>query len=175
MTSADAFLEARDFLVAHGDGYEVAYDRFTWPRLDTFNWALDFFDEQAKGNQDIALWVVEEDGTETKLTFADMAERSNRVANFLRGLGVKRGDRILIMLANVVPLWEVMLAAIKLGAVVIPATTLLAHDDLVDRIERGNVSHVVAAVQDTQKFEALPGEFTRTSVGGAAPGWSDYK
>ena len=174
MTPTERFLEARDFLVAHRDDYETAYERFVWPKLENFNWALDYFDAQAKGNQDIALWVVDEDGTETKLTFAEMAERSNQVANFLRSLGVKRGDRILVMLANVVPLWEVMLAAIKLGAVVIPATTLLAHDDLLDRIERGNVRHVVAAANDAEKFAELPGEFTRTSVGGAASGWSDY-
>ena len=174
MTPTERFLEARDFLVAHRDDYETAYERFAWPKLDNFNWALDYFDAQARGNQDIALWVVDEDGTETKLTFAEMAERSNQVANFLRSLGVKRGDRILVMLANVAPLWEVMLAAIKLGAVVIPATTLLAHDDLLDRIERGNVRHVVAAANDAEKFAELPGEFTRTSVGGAASGWSDY-
>jgi acetyl-CoA synthetase len=174
MTSTETFLEARDFLVAHRDDYETAYERFTWPKLETFNWALDYFDVQAKGNYDIALWVVDEDGTETKLTFAEMVERSNQVANFLRGLGVKRGDRILIMLANVVPLWEVMLAAIKLRAVVIPATTLLAHDDILDRIERGNVRHVVAAAHDAEKFAELPGEFTRTSVDGAVSGWTNY-
>ena len=78
------------------------------------------------------------------LTFAELSERSNRVANGLRALGVRRGDRVLLMLGNVVPLWETMLAAMKLGAVVIPATTLLTPTDLRDRFERGRVRHVVA-------------------------------
>ena len=79
----------------------------------------------ARGNNGTALWIVNEGGGEQKLSFAEISERSNRVANYLRGLGVKRGDRVLLMLGNVVPLWESMLAAMKLGAVVIPATTLL--------------------------------------------------
>src|SRR5947209_4509749 len=83
-----------------------------------------------------------EDGGE-KVTFAEMAERSNRAANFLRGLGVARGDRVLVMLPNVVPLWEITLAAMKLGAVLSPATTLLSTADLEDRIVRGEMRHVI--------------------------------
>ena len=60
--------------------------------------------------------------------FAQLSERSNRVANYFRRLGVRRGDRILLMLGNVVALWECMLAAMKLGAVIIPATTLLTQE-----------------------------------------------
>ena len=59
-----------------------------------------------------------------------MATRSGQVADWLRGLGVSRGDRVLLMLGNVVPLWEVILAAMKLGAVIIPASTLLQPADL---------------------------------------------
>src|SRR3972149_10658397 len=135
MNPADAFLQARDFLIAHREDYETAYGGFRWPQFDSFNWALDYFDVYARDNGRPALWVVNESGDEVKRSFAEMSQRSNRVANFLRGLGVRRGDRVLVMLPNVVPIWEVPLAALKLGAVVSPATTLLTPADLQDRIE----------------------------------------
>jgi acetyl-CoA synthetase len=172
MTSTQAFMRAREFLMAHREDYEAAYRGFEWPKLTTFNWALDWFDEHARGNDRPALWVVGEDGSEQRLSFAELSERSNRVASFLRGLGVSRGDRVLLMLGNVVPLWEVMLASIKLGAVIIPATTLLARDDLLDRFDRGGVRHVVVGVADAAKFADIPGGYTRVVVGGAMPGWT---
>src|SRR5437899_1717725 len=130
MDPTTAFMQARNFLIQHREDYETAYRDFQWPQLSEFNWGLDYFDVQAKGNNTPALWVVEEDGTEAKLSYAEMATRSNQVANFMRELGVKRGDRILIMLPNQVALWEVMLAGIKLGAVIIPTTMLLTSEDL---------------------------------------------
>lgn len=169
------FRAARDHLLDHTEDYETAYAEFVWPRPVEFNWALDWFDVIAAGNDRPALWIVEEDGTETKCSFAEMARRSDQVANWLRGHGVRRGDRILLMLANQVELWETMLAAMKLGAVVIPATTLLVEADLRDRIERGDAAFVVARTADAAKFSALT-DVTRIAVGdGPAPdGWLDY-
>ena len=172
--SAAAFLQARDFLFTHRTDYDTAYRDFRWPVLDRFNWALDYFDRMADGNDQPALWIVNEGGGEAKISFAEMAERSNRVANYLRGLGVKRGDRILLMLGNVVPLWEVMLAAMKLGAVTIPASTLLNRDDLIDRFDRGRARHVVTSPEHTAKFADIPGDYTRIVTGARAPGWHDY-
>jgi len=172
---AARFIEARDFLLRHRDDYDTAYRDFRWPQLDRFNWALDHFDALARGNDGPALWIVNERGEETKLGFAAMSERSNRVANYLRSLGIARGDRILLMLGNVVPLWETMLAAIKLGAVVIPATTLLTRDDLADRFARGRIRHVIAGVDAAAKFADLPGDYTRIAVGGAVAGWRRYE
>src|SRR4051794_24205727 len=166
------FRAARDLLLRHRDDYERAYAEFRWPELDGFNWALDWFD--AIGGDATALWVVEEDGSERKLSFAELSERSSRVANFLRTLGVARGDRIVLMLGNRVELWETLLAAIKLGAVVIPATTLLGPADLADRIERGRARFVVAAAAGTPEFAAVPGDYTRIAVGGAG-GWERYE
>jgi acetyl-CoA synthetase len=174
MTDVEGFLRARDFLLAHRDDYETAYRDFRWPALGEFNWALDYFDAMARGNDGPALWVVGEDGSQQKITFAEMALRSNRVANFLRGLGVARGDRILMMLGNEVPLWETMLAAMKLGAVVIPATTLLTPADLQDRLDRGNVRHIVIGAANVDKLAGLADRCTRIAVGGAAPGWHRY-
>ena len=176
MTSGNAapFIAARDFLLRHREDYATAYRDFKWPKLERFNWALDFFDVMARDNAQPALWLVDEDAGETKLSFADMSEQSNRIANALRGLGVRRGDRILVMLGNVVPLWECMLAAMKLGAVIVPATTLLTRNDLADRFARGRVRHVIASADAAGKFADLPGDYTRIVVGGEAAGWIAY-
>ncbi len=173
--SAAAFIEARDFMLAHREEYERAYRDFRWPVLDRFNWALDYFDPMAQRNDRPGLWIVDEGGGETKLSFAELAERSSRVANHLRALGVRRGDRLLMMLGNVAPLWECMLAAMKLGAVIIPATTLLNRDDLLDRFARGRVRHVVVGADNASKFADLAGDYTRIAVGGAAAGWHSWE
>src|SRR5690348_16999008 len=167
-------MAAREFLLAHPEAYERVYAEFRWPRLTEFNWALDWFDAYAAGNDQPALWIVEEDGRERLLSFAQLARRSNQVANWLRGLGVARGDRLILMLGNQVELWETVLAAMKLGAVIIPATTLLGPADLVDRVERGNARHVVAGSGDAAKFDKVPGAYTRIAVGEPVRGWASY-
>ncbi|HVC59732.1 MAG TPA: AMP-binding protein [Acetobacteraceae bacterium] len=171
----EAFKAARDFLVAHRADYPTAHTEFRWPQLENFNYALDWFDaELARGphaNQP-ALKIVG-DGEATR-TFAELSAASNQIANGLRALGVKRGERILLMLGNVVPLWEVMLAAMKLGAVVIPATTLLSPFDLKDRFDRGRVRHLVANTADAAKFDGLDPGVTRIAVGDAPAGWHRY-
>ena len=174
MQPTHAFRDARDFLLAQRGRHDAAVAGFRWPQLQHFNWALDWFDVLARDNHATALWVVNEDGSEQRLSFAQMAERSNRVAHWLRSRGVKRGDRMLLMLGNVVPLWELTLAAIKLGAVVSPATTLLSAADLTDRVQRGQMRHVVADAAGAARFAEVPGDYTRTLVGGSAAGWTDY-
>ena len=173
MNGREAFLQARDFLVQHRDDYATACRDFRWPALDTFNWALDYFDVYAAGNDKPGLWIVEENGAETKVTFQDLSRRSNQVANSLRAMGVRRGDGVLIMLDNVLPLWEVMLACIKLGAVLVPSTLLLSQADLQDRIERGGIRHLVVDAAQTAKFDGLDAGLTRISVGAKVQGWHD--
>jgi len=156
---------ARDLLLAHRSEYDAAVRRFAWPALDEFNWALDWFDVIAAEHPGrLALRVVGDDGSDEAVSYAAMAARSAQVANWLRGLGVRRGDHVLLMLGNIVPLWEVMLAAMKLGAVVIPASTLLQPADLEDRVLRGNVRHVIAEVGQVTKFAEVPGDWTRLVV-----------
>ena len=175
MTPTQRFVQARDFLQQHRSDYETACRGYQRPQLDSFNWALDYFDHHAKDNLTPALWVVEEDGSEQKISFADMAARSNQVAEYLRLCGVRRGDRVLLMLPNRVELWEIMLAGIKLGAVLVPTTMLVSGADLADRLERGRVGHVIAQASEAHKFEGLEGNYTRIAVGGALEGWRDFE
>ena len=162
--ASQAFLQARDFLLRHRDDYATAYKDFSWPELTEFNWALDWFDEYARSNLEPALWVVEESGEETKLSYAELSARSNQLANWLRQQGVQRGDRMLLMLPNQPALWETMLAAMKLGAVTIPATMLLTPADIADRMTRGEVKHVIVASSETAKFDSIDKTKTRIAV-----------
>jgi acetyl-CoA synthetase len=163
--SLTAFRAARDLLLNHREDYDAARAEFNWPELDQFNWALDWFDEIAAEHPErIALRVVGDDGSDEAMSYGRMAARSSQVATWLRGLGVQRGDRVLLMLGNIVPLWEVMLAAMKLGAVIIPASTLLQPADLEDRVARGDVRHVIAEVGQITKFADVAGDWTRVVV-----------
>ncbi len=175
--SLAAFRAARDLLLAHREDYHTAYESFRWPELGEFNWALDWFDGLA-GDPAFAgspaLWIVEENGQEEKFTFAELSARSAQAANWLRAQGVRRGDRMIVMLGNQVELWEVLLAAFKLGSVVIPASTLLAPADLDDRVRRGEAKHVVVQDANVGKFEGVAGGYTRIVVGDPVAGWKHY-
>ncbi len=172
--ATERFRAVRDFLLQHREDYATTLRDVTWPQFEQFNWALDWFDVIAQGNDRLALWIVEEDGHETRRTYAEMAQQSNRVANWLRQLGVRRGDRIILMLGNQVELWETVLAAMKLGAVIIPSATLLGTSDLQDRVERGSVRHVVARAVDAPKFAEVPGSYTRIVVGEPVEDWHTF-
>lgn len=171
-----AFLAARDFLFRHREDYATAKRDFRWPQLSTFNWVLDYFDGYARENPGkTALWIVEEDGSEQKYSYGDMSRRSNQVANFLQRHGVRRGDRVVVMLPNVVAIWEVMLAALKMGAVVIPAATLLTTADLEDRFQRGKARHVIATAAAVEKFGAVKEEYVGIVSGADIQGWIRYE
>jgi acetyl-CoA synthetase len=165
-----AFRAARDLLLGFREDYAAARSAFRWPRPEHFNWALDWFDVIAADpvtGPRTALWITEEDGGETRISFREMAERSSRVAGWLRARGVRAGDRVLVMLGNQAEQWETALAAMKLRAVVIPATPLLGPADLRDRIDRGRARHAVVRAADTAKFAEVPGDYTRIAVGAA--------
>ena len=165
-----AFRAARDLLLRHRTDYDAAVREFRWPKLERFNWALDHFDHLPADAT--ALWLAGEG--EEKLTFGAMRARSNQVANHLRALGVARGDRVLVLLPNVRQLWEAMLGLMKLGAVAIPATTLLAEADLQDRFARGRIKHAIVPTALTPRFANLSGAYTKIAVGGA-PGWHNFE
>jgi acetyl-CoA synthetase len=177
------FQDARSFLLKHRTDYDAAVKGFRWPDPVPFNWALDWFDadlaRDPASKDRAALWIVDAASEkETKLSFETLSRRSNQVANFLRAQGLKRGDHLLLLLGNVVPLWETMLAAIKLGVVVIPATTLLTPDELRDRLDRGRAKAVVASQEQVAKFSGLrAGNLVRIVVGASASheGWLPFE
>jgi acetyl-CoA synthetase len=177
------FQDARAFLLKHRTDYDKAVADFRWPDPVPFNWALDWFDAELARDPESkdrpALWIVDAGSNrETKLSFEALSRRSNHVANFLRAQGLKRGDHLLLLLGNVVPLWETMLAAIKLGVVVIPATTLLTPDELRDRLDRGRARVVVATQDQVAKFAGFGGDSLIRIVVGASSkheGWLAYE
>ena len=174
-SNTDIYRRARDQLVDLIRDYEKAVETFSFPRLTgAFNWATDWFDVIARGNDRTALWIVEEDGREQKISFAEMAESSDRVATWLAELGVGKGDRVILMLGNQVELWEAMLAVAKLGAIIMPTTGALGSADLVDRLTRGGAKFVIANAGDTAKFDDVPGDYTRIVVGDSVDGWHSY-
>ncbi|MFO0616676.1 MAG: AMP-binding protein [Polyangiaceae bacterium] len=147
------FLAARATLFEHRTDPAAAREEFRWPKLDEFNWALDYFDRVSARDR-VALRVIGDDGGRTERTFEELTRSSNRLANFLRERGVARGDRVLLVLPNRVELWEAMLACIKLGAVMIPATTLLVDADIRDRVERGKVRAILVDDGAFEKIES---------------------
>ena len=175
MNGGAAFLWIRNRLLESGTDYDRALQAFKWPPVADFNWARDYFDRIAVRNARPALRVVDDVGSDVVVSFAEMSRRSSQVANFLAACGIGRGDRVLIMLGNAVALWETMLATIKLGAVMIPTTTLLERIDLADRLTRGCVKAVVTDCVYVSRFEGLGGAPVRIAVGGAPGGWIDFE
>jgi acetyl-CoA synthetase len=173
--SVREFKAVRDFLLANGGDYAAANAGFRWPVLDEFNWALDWFDgELATGASRSALALRILADRDESYSFAELSGSSSRVANGLRALGAKRGDRLLLMLGNVGPLWVTMLAAMKLGMIVIPATTLLTGADIADRLTRGGARFIVADAADIAKFESLADSVVRIAVGAPTKGWRSF-
>ncbi len=178
VTNTDLYRSARDQLVSVLDDYAKAVESFAFPQLTgVFNWATDWFDTiaRASGVSDrAALWIVEEDGREQKVSFGEMADRSDRVATWLAGLGVGKGDRVILMLGNQVELWESMLAVAKLGAITMPTTSALGPADIADRIDRGGATFVIANAADAAKFDGVAGGYARIAVGDPVDGWHCY-
>src|SRR5664279_3482044 len=173
MSGTEKFAAARQFLLDHRTDYEKAYREFRWPDLSDFNWARDWFDVYAQGNAKTALWLLREGGDEVKLSYQELSGRSNSVAHFLQHQGVEPGDRIVLCLPNVAAIWELMLAAIKIGAVIVPTTTLATESEIRDRLVRSGARIVVT---DETVIDRIPAdaEVKRILVGPQTAGWMPY-
>ncbi|MBP2703223.1 AMP-binding protein [Microbispora sp. RL4-1S] len=169
-----AFRAARDVLLEHRDDIDAARARFDWPRPAHFNWALEWFDVIAAGNDAPALILLDGAGGATEVSYAELSRGSDAVAAWLCALGVRRRDRVLIALDQRRELWEVILACLKIGAVVIPTYTSLTPPEAADRVERGGVRHVVCASWLTHLFPVRAGGGARIAVGEPVDGWLRY-
>ncbi len=174
--STEVFRQARDHLVSVREDYPRAMAEFTWPQIDaTFNWAIEWFDEIARGNNAPALVILEEDGSRTTRTFDEMATRSDQLGRWLASRGISRGDSVMLMLGNQVELWESMLALTKIGAIILPTTVAIGGEDLRDRIVRGSVTYVIAPGDQAEKFDDVAPAVSGIRVGAGPDGWAPYE
>ena len=132
----------------------AARTQFVWPRPERFNWALDWFDAELAAGDTVAKTALKVIGDTRRRprTSPSSSRKSSRLANGLRAIGAKRGDRLLMMLGATPELWVTMLAAMKLGLVLIPAMPQLGAADIADRLERGRAKYLVAHGADAEKF-----------------------
>ncbi|WP_156860122.1 AMP-binding protein [Propionibacterium sp. oral taxon 192] len=173
--ATQAVREMRDFVLAHTYDFDAVCAGFRWPQLEQFNFGLDWFDVVAGEHPDrVAVKIVEDDLSWSQWTYGQLAERSNRVANWLVGLGMNRGDRIIVMLHNTIELWEVLLGVTKMGGVAIPTSTLLNPEDLAWRVETAGVGFTVCAGDLAHKLADINPRVTRIGIGVRAEGWVDY-
>ena len=172
-----AFIQARDLLLAHRTSYELAVAGFRWPALDQFNWALDYFDVIAAGKP--ADGAAHRRGRRDRarpIVRASCLRARTRSPTSSAGLGVRRGDRLLLMLGNEVALWETLLAAMKLGAVVSPATPLLTPADLAGSHRRAVASRHVVAATRTPRSSTGSRRVSRGSPSARRrPGWRSLR
>lgn len=163
------FRAARDLLLHHADDQDAARKAFRWPRPRQFNWATDWFDRIAQDNDRVALRIV----GQGELTFQELSRRSDRAASWLLSQGIRRGDVVMLLMDNRIELWELMLALIKIRAVVAPAFITISPEELRTRIGRAGARHVIADHRIVPGL-AVDGLRTRIIVGGEHEGWADF-
>ena len=148
---------------------------------DKFNFAFDCVDAIANNTPDkLAMLHIDKNKTERRFTFNDMKRRSNQTANYFKSLGIKKGDRVMLVLKRHYQFWFSMLALHKLGAIAIPATNQLLAHDFEYRFQSAGVSAIVAtadgsvadSVDEAQK--TCPTLQTKILVGGKREGWHDF-
>ncbi|MBB1509400.1 AMP-binding protein [Tessaracoccus sp. MC1756] len=163
---------ARDLLLDLVGQGDEARARFEWPDITgNFNWAIDWFDAIGRDRDDLALWIRDEDGADERYTYGELVERSDRLAGWLQtAAGVRKGDAVMLMLANQVELWDAMLAVMKIGGIILPTAQALQDFDLVDRIQRADVRAVIANPVDEDKFDLIDGA-TLITTGHAHDRW----
>jgi acetyl-CoA synthetase len=169
----EQFRAARDLLLRYRNDQLAARRMFRWPRLATFNWAIDWFDVIARDNDRIALRVATVHG-ENEVTFNRLSRRSDQVAEWLRAKSIVRGDVVMVVLDNRVELWELILALMKIRAVIAPTFTTISRDEFRSRIGRTQARHVIADSMIAPQLDVEDGLAARIAVGSKCAGWLDY-
>ena len=157
------------------------FNGISFKNIDRFNFAYDVVDEIGRTKPDkLALLHISKDKKERRFTFDDISRESNRTANYFRSLGIKKGDRVLLVLKRHYQFWFSMMALNKLGAIAIPATNQLVEHDFEYRFNAAGVSAVVAtadgdvANQIELALKNSPTVKTKIIVNGSREGWHDF-
>jgi len=153
-----------------------------YANTDRYNFAFDTVDAIARKTPDkLAMIHVSDDMTERRFTFKDMKDASSQCANYFKSLGIKRGDRVMLVLKRHIEFWFAILGLHKLGAIAIPATNQLMEHDFAYRFEAGGVSAILCTADgDTAHQVELAEEvtgmkLTKVLVGGQREGWHDFR
>ncbi|HXQ23786.1 MAG TPA: acyl--CoA ligase [Candidatus Acidoferrales bacterium] len=158
--------------------YDDLYRKFRWQVPEHFNFAVDVIDQLARDRSRIALLWEDDAGNEARFTFADISAQSSRFANALRGLGIRAGDPVMIMLPRAPEWFMAFLGALKAGALVIPCTASLRAKDIRYRAQHSGARAIVTAPESVPEVEAVRGECDDLRalivVGGAASGWRTW-
>ena len=156
-------------------------ERLEFHNEDKFNFAFDIVDGIARREPDkLAMVHVANDMTERRFTFKDMKDASSQAANYFTSLGVKRGDRVMLVLKRHYQFWFAILGLHKIGAIAIPATNQLVEHDFSYRFQAAGVSAILCTADgDTAHHvdiaEADAGmKLTKIMVGGSREGWHDF-
>ncbi|MCP5087743.1 MAG: AMP-binding protein [Rhodobacteraceae bacterium] len=160
--------------------YDQVYGAFSWDRPGHCNFARDVIDQWAvKDPGKTALVWTDDSGAVVERSFAEISDASKRAAGLLSGLGVKRGDTVLIILPRLIAWWEVLTATLRMGAVASPGTTQLAPKDIAYRIKASGATCIVTDAANAPKLDAisheLPVGFTKVVVDGSRDGWVNYE
>ena len=156
-------------------------ERLEFRNEDKFNFAFDIVDGLARREPDkLAMVHVANDGTERRFTFKDMKDASSQAANYFTSLGVKRGDRVMLVLKRHYQFWFAILGLHKLGAIAIPATNQLMEHDFAYRFKAAGVSAIVCTADGDTAHQVDIAEadagahLTKVLVGGKREGWHDF-
>ena len=170
----------KDFINAKEDENGVL-ESLTFPNADRFNFAFDCVDAIAARHPDkLAMLHLDRDKTERRLTFADISRASSRSANYFKALGIKRGDRVMLVLKRHYQFWFAILGLHKLGAVAIPATNQLQEHDFSYRFNAAGVSAILCTADGDTAHQVdiaqkdSPSLQLKILVGGQREGWHDF-
>jgi acetyl-CoA synthetase len=171
------YLERAEF-----DSYEDFAKNLKIVAPQSYNFAFDVVDAYADEQPDkLALIWVNDSGEERRFTFADIKSASNRAANFLAGLGIKKGDYVMLILKRRYEYWAIMMALHKLGAVTIPATHLLTAKDIEYRANAADIKMIVAVGDDLvadsvdEAHKNSKSLDRKVILGKSRPGWLNYE
>ncbi len=158
--------------------YEAERQNFHWDVPEHFNFAVDVVGKWAADPKKEAMWWVGPDGQERHVTFAEFHRKSNQAADAFGKLGIKQGDRVLLMLPRLVEWWEIVLGLMKLGAVPIPCTVLLTPKDIQFRAETAKPVAIITDPDNAPKYDEVrdkcPSIRGAIIVGNFRPRWTSY-